>query len=291
MLIREALAEAEAMLATGTHGERVRPDAELLLMRVLNRDKSWLLAHRDEVLSSEAAARFQQWIERRKTGEPVQYILGEAEFYRLPFRVAPGVLIPRPETEHLVEEVLRLLALMPSPTPLIADIGTGSGAIAVALAHARRNTHQDTRVTAVDISPAALAVARENAARNGVAEHIRFVEGDLLAPLDGERFDCIASNPPYVARDERETLSIEVREHEPELALYGGADGLDVYRRLIPAARRHLVANGWLALEIGYGQRAAIEAMLFMAGYAEIDFVADYQGIARVARARNPAET
>ncbi len=284
MRIREALTEAEATLASGAHPERAQQDAEFLLLRALAKDKAWLLGHRDEDLSREAEKRLQLWLARRKAGEPVQYILGETEFYGLPFRVAPGVLIPRPETEHLVEAVLRLLAAVPSPS--IADIGTGSGAIAVALAHAR----PDARVTAVDISREALKIATENAERNGVAERIRFFAGDLLAPLAGERFDCIASNPPYVARDDRDVLAVEVREHEPALALYGGAEGLEAYRRLIPSSRGQLFAGGWLALEIGYGQRKAIEAMLLAAGYDPISFVADYQGIARVALARNPTQ-
>lgn len=284
MRIQEALAKAETMLTSGAQPECARPDAELLLMRALDCDKSWLLAHRDEALPNDAAERFHSWLARRSAGEPVQYILGEAEFFGLPFRVAPGVLIPRPETEHLVEAILRLLAAVPAP--VLADIGTGSGAIAVALAHALPSAH----LSAVDISAEALTIARGNAERNGVSERIRFFEGDLLAPLADGRFDCIASNPPYVARKDRDTLAVEVREHEPELALYGGADGLDIYRRLIPSARRHLFAGGRLALEIGYGQRDPIEAMLLAADYDKICFASDYQGIPRVALARNPSQ-
>ena len=173
---------------------------------------------------------FEGLLRRRATGEPIQHITGETEFYGLPFRVTPDVLIPRPETEHLVEHVIALAAQFHSPR--IVDVGTGSGAIAIALAHALN----EAQLTAIDISDSALAIARENAERNGVASRIRFHEGNLLEPVAGERFDVVVSNPPYVPTSDRDTLSVEVRSFEPALALFAGEDGLDLYRQLIPAA-------------------------------------------------------
>ncbi len=186
-------------------------------------------------------------------------------------------LIPRPETEHLVEKALELAARFDRPR--IVDVGTGSGAIAVALAHSL----PAAVVTAIDVSAAALAVARRNAQRNGAEERIRFVEGDLLAPLNGECSDLVVSNPPYVPEVDRSSLSVEVREYEPGLALFAGDDGLDVYRRLIPAAHTLLAPGGWIALEIGFGQEQAVRALLAASGFAEIAFSPDLQGIPRVA--------
>jgi release factor glutamine methyltransferase len=225
---------------------------------------------------------FSQLLERRQTGEPLQYITGQSEFFGLPFSVGPGVLIPRPETEHLVEEVLRLAAQFSNPKLQIADIGTGSGIIAVALANALPNA----KITAIDCSPQALTIARENADQNQVAERITFLEGDLLAPLAGQQFEIIASNPPYIPTSDHDSLSVEVRNHEPHSALFAGNDGLDLYRRLIPDALPLLKPSGWLVLEIGYNQQPAIEQLLRESSYQEIHFIPDYQGIPRVAVGR-----
>lgn len=253
-----------------------RRDAELLLLRVLRRERAWLMAHPEEKLSEEEAQQFESWIERRARHEPVQYILGEQEFFGLSFRVTPDVLIPRPETEHLVET---LLARVPPDHPVrICDVGTGSGAIAVALAHALPGAH----VTAVDISSAALCIARENAERHGVEGRVRFLESDLLSSVRGERFDAVVSNPPYVA--DSEVLEAQVREYEPRAALYAGPTGLEVYRRLIPQAWEHLAPGGWLLMEIGHGQRDALAALL--EDWDEVGFVNDLQGIPRVVIAR-----
>ena len=257
-----------------------RQDAELLLRRTVARDRAWVIAHPDDELMPEQARQYESWIARRERGEPLQYITGEAEFYGLPFRVTPEVLIPRPETEHVVEKVLTLAGRFQQPR--IVDVGTGSGAIAVSLAHKLPHA----QITATDICPQALAVARENAKRNGVV--LRFFSGDLLAPVAGEQFEIIVSNPPYVPSADRATLSVEVREYEPKLALFAGDDGLDVYRRLIPAAFGALVAGGYLALEIGYGQSPAITGLLARAGFEQIEFVPDLQNIPRVACARRP---
>jgi release factor glutamine methyltransferase len=244
---------------------------------------------------------FRALIERRRRGEPIQYITGETEFYGLPFRVTPDVLIPRPETEHLVEKCLALATHQGAPsfrpplpegweskdpaTPIrILDVGTGSGAIAVALASQVPNAS----VTATDISKNALAIARENANRNKTADRIRFLEGDLLAPVASESFNIVVSNPPYVPATDRDSLSVEVREHEPALALFAGDDGLSIYHRLIPQAFAALVPDGFIALEIGYGQQPAIHSLLADTGFTSIEFTPDLQGIPRVAVGQRP---
>ena len=256
-----------------------RRDAQLLLLNVLQRDGAWLLAHPEATLNDEQARRYDDWLTRRERREPVQYIVGEQEFYGLALKVTPDVLIPRPETEHLVEAAI---ARVPHDQPVrICDVGTGSGAIAVALAR-----HLPlAEITAVDNSPDALAVARENAQRHGVAAHMRLLTSDLLGAVRGERFEMIVSNPPYVATTE--LLETQVRLYEPQQALYAGPTGLEVYRRLIPAAKQALVDHGWLLLEIGYGQRDALSALLV--GWDAVEFLNDLQSIPRVAIARRRA--
>lgn len=289
--IRELLAEAGERFAAGPHPEHARRDAEMLLLHVLkvkvpDVNLAHLIAHENEAVGTEAASGFRALAGRRAAGEPIQYIVGEAEFYGLEFQVNRDVLIPRPETEHLVEKAialgqkLRLTGTIPDPR--IVDVGTGSGAIAIALAHAL----PFAEITATDISAAALAVAKANAERNGVARRVRFLEGDLLEPLAGETFDFVVSNPPYVAESDRDRLDGEVRDWEPELALFAGADGLDVYRRLIPAAFPVLVAGGFIVLEIGFAQQAAIEALLKKDGFAGIEWIEDFRGLPRVAVAQ-----
>lgn len=288
MILREPLNGAEERLSSGPHPERARLDAEGLLLHWLhiegeNRNRAWLHIHASDSADVAALPVLESLVSRRVAGEPMQYILGECDFFGLPFIVTPDVLIPRPETEHLVEEVIRLARSFPQDRRLeIADIGTGSGAIAVALAVALPHAH----VVATDLSRNALTIAERNAERNGVAERVEFIEGDLLSPLAERRFSIIVSNPPYVPLDDRDSLSVEVRDYEPHGALFAGSDGLDVYRRLIPAARNSLVADGWLVLEIGCGQQSALEAMLVSEGYHSVAFAEDYQGIPRVAYAR-----
>jgi release factor glutamine methyltransferase len=267
-------------LKDGPHPERARRDAELLLMHALERGRAWLIAHAEEELSGSQEAAYTALVSLRRKGEPIQYITGEAEFYGLPFHVTRDVLIPRPETEHLVEKAMELAGRFVSPR--IVDVGTGSGAIAVALAH--RLPH--AQIAATDISSRALAIAEENAKRNGVA--IRFLLGDLLAQVAEERFEMIVSNPPYVPATDRATLSVEVREYEPALALFAGDDGINVYRRLIPAAFDALTPGGFVVLEIGYGQSTAVDALLVRSGFERIEFIPDLQGISRVACAQRP---
>jgi len=280
MTLQEGLKQGEERLSTGPHPERARRDAESLLLHLLGKNRAWLMAHLKDDFGGCTAIRYASLLDRRQKGEPIQYITGEAEFYGLPFRVTRDVLIPRPETEHLVEKVLDLAAQFTSPR--IVDIGTGSGAIAVALAS--KSPH--AQVTAIDLSGSAIELARENAERNGVALRIRFLQGDLLAPVVGQEFDIVVSNPPYVPVTDRPSHSVEVRDHEPSLALFAGPDGLDVYRRLIPAAFAVLSPGGFLALEIGYGQSPDLRALLTASGFRQIEFTPDLQGILRVAVGR-----
>lgn len=238
------------------------------------------MTHAAEELSGPALIAYRQAIQRRAGGEPIQYIAGQQEFYGLSFVVRPGVLIPRPETEHLVEAVLA--AAREYEAARVLDIGSGSGAIAITLAHHLPNA----TVMATDISPVALEISQENARRHGLVDRIRFFETDLMAGLEEERFDIIVSNPPYVPLSDRETLSVEVREHEPELALFAGPGGLDIYRRLIPEAYCSLESSGWLFLEIGFGQSEAVRSLLEESGFGTIAFHPDLQGIPRVAQAR-----
>ncbi len=297
MTLRDFLEFGESQLSTGPHPERAKRDAETLLLHLIGKNKAWLMAHANEDFAGCSAIRYSSQLERRRKGEPIQYITGETEFYGMPFRVTPDVLIPRPETEHLIEKCLALAthwdgpsfrhrlpewweSTIPAPHPRILDIGTGSGAVAIALA---KQLHNAT-ITAVDLSELALSIARDNAKRNEVA--IRFLQGDLLAPVADEQFDLIVSNPPYIPSTDRDSLSVEVRDHEPPLALFAGNDGLDVYRRLIPQAFTALAPGGYIALEIGYGQRTAIQRLLANAGFTNIEFTPDLQGIPRVAVAK-----
>jgi len=282
MTLRAWLDKGEATLRAGPHAEKARRDAELLLLHAAGIGRAALLAHSNQELELAAATHYEVLLERRREGEPIQYITGTCEFYGLPFRVTPDALIPRPETEHLVESVLALASVFAEPR--IVDVGTGSGAIAVALAHKLPGSH----IAAIDVSEAVLDLARENASRNGVAERIRFLQGDLLAPAAGETFDFVVSNPPYVPTCDRDSLAIEVREYEPGLALFAGEDGLEIYRQLIPAACGVLASGGFIALETGCGQSEAVGRLLAGAGFIEVRFAPDLQGIERVALARRP---
>jgi len=292
MTIREALSHATQQLAASPElrADAAR-DAAALLLHTLGVSRAELMARPEQELTHEQRAAFEANVERRLTNEPIQYITGEQEFYGLALRVTPAVLIPRPETELLVEAVLschpaaqRRDLLLPSAPPLhILDVGTGSGAIAIALAAHLPHAH----ITATDISPAALSLARANAARHNLSAHIRFIESDLLAAFaPTETFDAIVSNPPYVPAGDRATLHPQVRDHEPATALFAGSDGLDIYRRLIPQAHAALAPHGLLALEIGHNQRDPIATLL--ANWHAVRFLNDLQRIPRVALARKP---
>lgn len=272
---REALTIAAQRLAPLASARR---DAELLLLHILQHDRAWLLTHPEAEITPEQLARFQAALDRRASHEPIQYITGRQEFFGLTLRVTPDVLIPRPETEHLVEAALDRI---PANSPArILDVGTGSGAIALAIAAHRPHA----AVTAVDTSPAALAIARENASALHLADRIRFVESDLLSAIPSESFDLILSNPPYVPANE--PLEPQVLHFEPHQALFAGKSGLDIYRRLIPQAQKSLAPNGWLLMEIGHGQQESLAQLL--ARSQNLAFVPDLQGIPRVVIAQNP---
>jgi release factor glutamine methyltransferase len=233
-------------------------------------------------VSAEAAGHYLQLVERRRGRVPIQHILGTQEFFGISFRVTPAVLIPRPETEGVVEEVLAELGS--SPHPRIADVGCGSGCIGVAVAH----EHRGASVVAIDSSPAALAVARENALRHGVSERMQFLLGDLLEPLleSRDRIDAVVSNPPYVSDAELTTLEPEVAEHEPRIALAGGADGLAVIGRLLDQTKSVIAPGGFLFMEIGKGQAEQVAVDIREAGLELLRFAPDLSGIPRVAVAR-----
>lgn len=253
-----------------------RLDAELLLADLLGVGRAYLFARPEGGVGGDVVHEFLRRLERRLKREPLAYILGRAEFYGLEFSVTPDVLVPRPETEVLVEAVL---AKEPAT---VADIGTGSGCIAVAAAvnlpHAR--------VWATDISEGALRIAYENAQRHRLADRVQFLHGDLLQPLAGLRFDVVASNPPYVAESERLSLQPEVRDWEPVHALFTGEDPLQFHRRLSAEAHFHLREGGWLILEVGMGQAEAVATLLEEAGYRQVRILNDLAGIGRVVEGR-----
>lgn len=255
-----------------------RMNAETLMKFTLGCDRAYLYAHPERELTGEELERYQVAIEERAGGKPSQYITGHQEFWGLDFLVTPAVLIPRPETEHVVEMVLELVREEDTRAPRIVDVGTGSGCIAIALAHEL----PDSRVEASDISEAALEIARANAARLNLGR-VRFYRGDVLATAEGE-FDFVVSNPPYVPRAEPEKVQKQVFEHEPHTAVFGGESGLEIYERLAPQAQQRLRAGGWLVVEIGFSQLAQVQELL--SGWSEVRVKEDLQGIPRVVGAR-----
>lgn len=267
---------AEALAAT--HGTLPSGEARLLLAHVVRKPAAWLLAHADEPLPAEARKAFQTLAARRAAGEPVAYLLRRREFYGREFSVSPAVLIPRPETELLVEISLEKVGA--GTTATILDLGTGSGCIALTLALER----PQACVTAVDASPAALAVAQENARRLGADERgagVRFLLSNWFAAVEGERFDLIVGNPPYIAAADPHLGQGDLR-HEPSAALASGEDGLEALSKIITAAPAHLVPGGSLWLEHGYDQAAALRALLGAAGFTAIEQHMDLAGIVRV---------
>ncbi|MGB9606170.1 MAG: peptide chain release factor N(5)-glutamine methyltransferase [Bryobacteraceae bacterium] len=248
--------------------------AEVLLASLLRQPRAYLYAHPEECLPPEAAARYERMIAERLAGKPTQYITGEQEFYGRPFKVTPDVLIPRPETEHVVEAALQFADAARN----IVDVGCGSGAIAVTL-----SLETGRWIWATDISLAALAVAAENARRLGA--RIGLVACDLLAAFKDSSLDLVVSNPPYVAEEEAASLPREVRDHEPRIALLAGPDGLAVYARLIREAQRALVGSGRLVVELGYSALDPVRAML-EAGWDDLRVWPDLAGRPRVLVAR-----
>jgi release factor glutamine methyltransferase len=264
----------------GIEPREARLEAQVLLGHVMDCPRIELVARSDEEPTDEQTAGFKDLIRRRVDGWPVAYLVGRREFYLLPFEVSPAVLIPRPDTETLVLEALRLLKGKPSPRVL--DLGTGSGCIAVSLAHQCKGA----TVTAVDVSPDALEVARRNADRHGVADRVTVRQGDLFAPLPADAtFDLIVSNPPYITPTELAGLAPEVRDHEPRVALDGGPDGLAFYRRIAADAGRFLAPGGSLLVEVGWTQDEAVRG-LFAEALTVGPSVKDGAGRSRVVTAK-----
>jgi release factor glutamine methyltransferase len=261
-----------------------RLDAELLLSHVLGTDRIYLYTHYDQPLTAAEREALRELVRRRGRFEPVAYLRGSREFFGRSFKVTPAVLIPRPETEHVVEAALNWARERALAAPTILDVGTGSGALALTLAA----EFPEARVTAIDISPEALAVARDNAHALGVAERVTFLEGDLYAPLPADAtFDLIVSNPPYVASAIAATLQPDVRDFEPGLALFAGPEGMDVLRRLVAGVDGRLRRPGLFACELGEEQGERVAAALREAlPAAAVEVLPDLAGLSRVAVAR-----
>jgi release factor glutamine methyltransferase len=282
--LKHSLASAITRLTAG-HVPSPRLNAEILLMFSLNCDRAYLYAHPERELTAGEAARYQSALAERAHGVPAQYITGHQEFWGMDFIVTPAVLIPRPETEHIVEAVLELLN--PPAALRIADVGTGSGCIALALA----KELPQAEIHATDISPAALEITRANAARHQLETRIHFHEADLLAPFAPNSFDFIVSNPPYVGESEEDQVQLEVRKFEPRTAVFAGPTGTEVIARLIPQARAALRPGGWLILEISAAIAPHVARLLESQepSWEDLHIAPDLQSIPRVARARKPS--
>jgi release factor glutamine methyltransferase len=301
--LRDSLRDAIAHLER-EHIPSAALAAELLLMHTLGRDRTWLYAHPEHELDAATREKYLSLLARRASGVPTQHLTGHQEFWGLDFEVTPDVLIPRPETEHVIEVTLQLLGVASDAARRdaelrIADVGTGSGCIAVALAHELSRA----RVAATDISAAALEVARRNATRNAVDARIEFVECNLLDALlhesrvtnhpspplrasESRLLHAIVSNPPYIARTDAATLAREVREHEPEFALFGGETGTEMYAPLIAQAAMLLKPGGILVLELGYNSAEHVSRLLNAPEWRDVAITNDLAGIKRVASAR-----
>ncbi len=255
-------------------------EAEMLITGLLDIDRSGLYTY-DAEMPEDRARRIDDLAVRRTRGEPIQYLIGHVPFYGLTIYVGSGVLIPRPETELLVDEVIRQMPQKATSPLTFLDLCTGSGCIGLSIAR----HFPDAVVYGVDASEAAMVYATQNALANSV-HNIRFKLGDLFAPVNTLHFDCIVSNPPYVRHDEIRTLQREIREHEPVSALDGGRDGLDFYRRIFRDAAAYLKDNGIIMLEIGLGQSAAIRELALSAGFTKMHFIKDFAGIERIFTAK-----
>ncbi len=283
MTLRDTLASAIWRL-TAANVPSPRMNAELLLMFTLECDRAYLHAHPERRLSADEQRRYDQALAERERGMPAQYITGHQEFWGMDLIVSPAVLIPRPETEHVIETVLARAGVARAPSPAsslrIVDVGTGSGCIALALA----KELPSAEIHATDISTAALEVARANAARHQLDDRIHFHQTDLLQGLQRTAFDFVVSNPPYVGESEADQVQLEVRKHEPRSAVFAGVTGLEVIERLIPPARESLKPGGWLVMEISGTIADRVQGQL--GGWHDVQVANDLQGIPRVVSAR-----
>jgi release factor glutamine methyltransferase len=281
--LREILTSAVSRL-TAANTPSPRMNAELLLMFTLECDRAYLHAHPERELNAVEQAQYEEALAERARGVPAQYITGHQEFWGMDLIVTPAVLIPRPETEHLVETVLRLASAgegaRPTSTLRMVDVGTGSGCIALALAKELPRAE----IHATDISPAALEIARANAARHQLEGRVRFHETDLLQGFESNAFDFVVSNPPYVGESEEDQVQLEVRKFEPRQAVFAGPTGLEIIARLIPQARCVLKPGGWLVMEISGTVAERVRGLL--AGWNGVQITNDLQGIPRVISAR-----
>ncbi|HZP25279.1 MAG TPA: peptide chain release factor N(5)-glutamine methyltransferase [Terriglobales bacterium] len=279
MQLKQALASAVDRLEAADVGSP-RMNAEVLLMFVLGVNRAYLYAHPERELSTEETTRYDEALAQRATGMPSQYITGHQEFWGLDFVVSPAVLIPRPETEHLVETVLELARDVPRPK--IVDVGTGSGCVALALAHELK----PAEFWAVDVSAEALEIARANAARLQLDGRVRFAQSNVLEELAGVHdFDFVVSNPPYVGFGEADKVQRSVRDFEPREAVFAGEQGLDVIGPLVEQAHAALKPGGWLGVEIGYSMRDVVVDLLNPTNWRDVRVVPDLQGIPRVVAA------
>ena len=270
-LLREA---SQALRDAGV--PEARREAGSLLSHVIGKDRTFLISHAEDIVARDDLARFREAVARRASGEPLQYITGVQDFYGREFRVTTDVLIPRPETELLVEAALEVIAH--KPAPLICDVGTGSGCIAITLVCERT----DARAVAVDVSAPALAVAEDNSRRHGVSDRMRFTISDCFESVDRTAFDLVVSNPPYVAANALPGLQREVRDHEPLVALSSGVDGLDVIRRLLRDAPAFLKTDGYLIMEIGFDQGEKVQRLINEKLWRLDEIRPDLQGIPRI---------
>lgn len=280
MQLKQALTSAVDRLESSDVGSP-RMNAEVLLMFVLGANRAYLYSHPERELTVEEESRYDEVLAQRATGMPSQYITGHQEFWGLDFIVSPAVLIPRPETEHLVETVLELAREVPHPK--LVDVGTGSGCIALAFAHELKGAE----VYAVDLSPEALEIARANAVRLQLDRSVQFLRSNVLEALvNASDFDFVVSNPPYVGYDEADKVQKSVRDFEPRMAVFAGEQGLDVMGPLVQQAHAVLKPGGRLAVEIGYSMRDAVLNLLSPTMWEDIRVVSDLQGIPRVIAAR-----
>lgn len=280
MQVGETLKSAIARLTSGGVSSP-RMNAELLLMFTIGKDRAFLYGHPEQGLSNEETRRYEDALNQRMAGVPAQYITGHQEFWGMDLIVSPAVLIPRPETEHVIEAVLDHVGRMPSSAKIrVVDVGTGSGCIALALAKELPNAE----IHATDISSAALEIARANAARLQLANRISFHETDLLSGLEPASFDFVVSNPPYVGESEKDTVQLEVRKFEPRTAVFAGAKGTEVIERLIPQAKEVLKPGGWLVIEIS--GTIAEDVRDLLKDWSGVRIANDLQGIPRVASVR-----
>ncbi len=259
--------------------ESARLEAEVLISHLLGISRADLYTQPQRRLKEEELLVLREMVQRRLEGEPVAYIVGEKEFWSLKLKVNPSCLIPRPETELLVEEALKVSASLGKPLKIL-EIGTGCGAIAIALARELG----DAQIWATEISPYALQVAKENVERHGLGKRIKLLQADLYPPERG--FSLIVSNPPYIPTQDLFKLPPEVRDYEPLEALNGGPDGLSIIRRILQGVGEYLVCGGWLLLEVGYGQAEEVMALFREGGFSEVETVRDYNGIKRVVKGR-----